>query len=293
MKLTVRAPATVANLGPGFDCLALALDLANEFTVETDVPPAVEVTGEGHDELPTDATNLVFRTIAYLARELGKAPPPFRMVCVNRIPLQRGLGSSATAVTAGVLLADRLLGSNLSADRLLEVAVDIEGHADNVAACLHGGLALAYLSPQGWRAERLDPMPQLRPVLLVPEDERVATQDARRVLPRSVPLANAAFNLGRVALAVVALTRRPDLLGLALEDRVHQAYRFPLMPAAQALFQELRHAGFPVCVAGSGPALLVFEQEGRTMWDLGPGWRVLRPGIAARGATIEEPAARR
>jgi homoserine kinase len=290
VKLTVRTPATVANLGPGFDCLALALDLENECSVDTDLPPGVEVIGEGSDELPTDATNLVFRTIAYVAREVGKAPPPFRMSCANRIPLQRGLGSSAAAVTAGALLADRLLGTGLSADRLLEIAVDIEGHADNVAACLRGGVALAYLSPHGWRAERLGPSPQLQPVLLIPEGERVATEDARRVLPRSIPLANAAFNLGRVGLAVLALTQRPDLLVLALEDRVHQPYRFPLMPAAQALFQELRHAGFPVCVAGSGPTLMVFEQDGRTVWDLGPGWRVLRPQISPRGAAVEESA---
>ena len=120
MKLTVRTPATVANLGPGFDCLALAIDVANEFSVETGVSPAVEVRGEGQDELPSDATNLVFRTIAYLGRELGKAPPQFRMTCVNHIPLQRGLGSSAAAVTGGVLLADRLLGASLSPDRYPE-----------------------------------------------------------------------------------------------------------------------------------------------------------------------------
>ena len=194
MRVTVRAPATVANLGPGFDCLALALDLANVFTVDTEAMAAVGVEGEGAGELPADGTNLVFRTITYMARELGGALPPFRLSCTNAIPLQRGLGSSAAAVVGGILLADRLLGADLPADRLLEVAVDLEGHPDNVAACLRGGLALAYRSAAGWRAEALEPNHVLRPAVLIPEAERLLTDDARRALPRSVPYADAAFN---------------------------------------------------------------------------------------------------
>jgi len=286
VRLTVRAPATVANLGPGFDCLALALDVANEFTVDTEAPAAVAVEGEGAGELPEDGTNLVFRTITYLARELGGTLPPFRLSCANAIPLQRGLGSSAAAVVGGVLLADRLLGAALKADRLLEVATDLEGHPDNVAACLRGGLALAYRSAGGWRAEALDPSPVLRPAVVIPEAERLLTEDARRALPRSLPFGDAAFNVGRTALAVLALTARPELLPEALEDRLHQAYRFPLIPAARALFQDLRETGFPVCLAGSGPSLLVFEQDGRVVPDLGPGWRILRPEIDRRGATL-------
>jgi homoserine kinase len=288
MRLRVRAPATVANLGSGFDCLALALDIRNDFTVDTDANPAVLVDGEGAAELPMDATNLVFRVISYLGREVGTAPPPFSLSCLNRIPLQRGLGSSAAAVVGGLLLADRLLGSNLPPDQLLEVAVDIEGHADNVAACLRGGLALAYLSAGGWRAENLRPNETLRPVVVVPESERVATEDARRVLPRTIALADAIFNLSRSALAVVALTERPERLAEALDDRVHQSYRFPLMPASRALFEELRQAGFPVCVAGSGPSLLAFEQDRKRVWELGPGWRVLRPEIERGAATVED-----
>ena len=288
MRLTVAAPATVANLGPGFDALAIALDLANDFTVETGVEPTVRVQGEGAGQLPEDATNLVFRTMSYLAREAGGSLPSFALTCTNRIPLERGLGSSASAVAAGLLLADRLLGAGLSANQLLEVAVDVEGHPDNVAACLRGGLVLAYLSSGGWRAEPLRPSPDLRPVLLVPESERVATDDARRMLPRTVPIGDAVFNVGRAALAVLALTERPDLLAQALEDRLHQSYRFPLMPASRALFQELREGGFPVCVAGSGPSLLAFEQDGRRVWDLGPGWRVLRSRIAEEGARVRD-----
>jgi len=284
----VRAPATVANLGPGFDCLALALDLANEFVVETDAEPGIRVEGEGAGELPADGTNLVFRTVYYLGRELGGELDPFALTCRNRVPVQRGLGSSASAVVAGLLIGCRLLGANLSPDDALALAADIEGHGDNVAACLRGGLALAYLSQEGWRAETLEPSPDLRPVLMVPEAERMATGDARRILPREVPLADASFNLGRSALALLALTSRPDLLGAALEDRLHQGRRLVLVPAARALFQDLREAGVPVCVAGSGSSLLAFESDGRGVWDLGPGWRVLRPAISRTGATVEE-----
>jgi homoserine kinase len=284
VKLAVRVPATVANLGPGFDCLALALDLANEFTIDTEEEPGIDVQGEGADELSGDGTNLVFRTIAYVARELGGSLPAFRLSCRNAIPLQRGLGSSASAVVGGLMLADRLLEARLWPWRLLEVAVDLDGHPDNVAAAMFGGLVVVYLSGQGWRAESLSPAAALRPVVLVPEAERISTDEARRVLPRTVPFADAAFNASRTALALLALTEKTELLTEAMEDRLHQARRLDLAPGARALFQDLRDARMPVCVAGSGPSLLVFEQEGRTMWDLGPGWRALRPEIDRQGA---------
>jgi homoserine kinase len=274
----------VANLGPGFDCLALALDLANEFTIDTDAEPGVEVEGEGALELPSGGTNVVFRTIAYVARELGGSLPPFRLSCRNAIPLQRGLGSSASAVVGGLMLADRLLGAGLWPWRLLEVAVDLEGHPDNVAGCMFGGLVVAYLTRDGWRAEPLTPSGELRPVVLIPQAERLPTDEARLALPRTVPLADAAFNLSRTALALLALTGSPGLLRDGLEDRLHQPYRLPLVPAARALFQDLREAGLPVCVAGSGPSLLVFEDDERRLWDLGPGWTVLRLAIDGQGA---------
>jgi homoserine kinase len=285
VSVTVRVPATAANLGPGFDALALALDLWNEVVVDTEaVQPAVTVSGEGVGELPQDATNLVFRSMAYLAREAGGSLPPFALRCTNRIPLERGLGSSAAAVVAGLVAADRLLRSGLGEDGLLEMAVDLEGHPDNVAACLRGGLVIAYLSRGGWQAERLDPHPSLRPVLLVPEHERLATADARRALPRQVPMADAAFNVGRASLAVIALTDRLDLLTTALEDRLHQPRRLPLVPAARAVFEEFRQAGIPVCVAGAGPSLLAFD-TGEGLPELGPTWRVLPLSVARTGAT--------
>ncbi|HUG88799.1 MAG TPA: homoserine kinase [Actinomycetota bacterium] len=288
MRLIVRTPATAANLGPGFDALALALGLHNEVVCETPAEPAVEVEGEGAGELPEDASNLIFRSMTYFAREVGGSLPPLGLRCRNGIPLERGLGSSASAVVTGVLLADRLIGAGLDPDRLLGLAVDVEGHPDNVAACFRGGGVIAYLSRDGWRAERLDPHPDLRPVVLIPEGERVPTQDARRVLPVEVPLRDAAFNVGRSALAVRALTYDPVLLHEALEDRLHQARRLNLAPKARALFRDLREADVPACLSGAGPTILAFEGVGGPIPELGPGWRVERPGVAAEGASIVE-----
>jgi homoserine kinase len=285
VAITVRVPATAANLGPGFDALGLAFDLWNEVLVEAaDHPTSVEVTGEGAGELPGDDTNLVVRSMGHVAERTGGSLPDVAVRCANRIPLEQGLGSSASAVVAGILAADRLLGAGFDVEDTLDLAVEIEGHPDNVAACLYGGLVVAYRDTGGWRAERLDPHPDLRPVVLIPEGERVSTEAARRALPGDVPLADAAFNAGRAALVVIALTRRPELLALALEDRLHQDHRLEMAPAGRAAFDDLRAAGIPVCVAGAGPSLVAFE--GPTVPDLGPGWRVLRLEVARNGADV-------
>ena len=286
MRLTVRVPATVANLGPGFDCLALALECVNEVTLATGGGPSVSIRGEGAGELPQDGSNLILRAMEHVAAETGGSLPEVSLECRNAIPLERGLGSSAAAVVAGVVLADRVLAAGLEPDRLLELAVDAEGHPDNVAAALRGGLTLAYRSRDGWRAEALAPSPELRPVVLIPEHERLKTLEARRALPADVPLGDAAFNAGRTALAVVALTLRPELLFEALQDRLHEPYRLPLVPLAAEVFRALREAGLPVCVAGAGPSLLAFESEGTTVPDPGPGWRVLRAPPRAHGADV-------
>lgn len=294
MRLTVRAPATVANLGPGFDCLAMALEVRNEFVLELGgrgPGPDVEVEGEGADELRDPGGNLVVRTLAQVAAEQGRRLPPYRLRCAGRIPLERGLGSSASAVVAGLLLADRLLDLGMDPDALLDAAAAAEGHPDNVAACLRGGLVVVHRpggEAGGWRAEPLAPHPSLRPVALVPGQERLSTEQARRALPASVPLSAAVFNASRAALAVLALTARPDLLAEALEDRLHQPHRLPLIPRARGLFERLRAEGIAVCVAGSGPSLLAFEEPGRALPDPGPGWRLLRAPVAPVGATLEE-----
>jgi homoserine kinase len=284
VKITVRAPATVANLGPGFDCFGMALDLWNEVTVDTDAPPGVAVEGEGSNELPADRSNLVVRAMAAAA---GTELPPVAVRCVNRIPLGRGLGSSGAAVVAGMVAAQRLLERDADPEALLELAVGFEGHADNAAAALFGGITLAYRTATGWAAEPVRPDPTLRPVVLIPE-HRTDTSAARKALPERVPLADAAFNAGRAALLVRALTGSPSLLGEALQDRLHQRVRLDLAPASRDLFDRLRAERVPVCVAGSGPSLLAFELEPGSVPDPGPGWRAERLAVAASGALASE-----
>ncbi len=288
MRLRVEVPATVANLGPGFDCFGLAVGLTNTCTVDTRVEPGVVVEGEGAGELPEDGSNLVVRAMAMLAVETGRRLPSFELRCRNEIPLARGLGSSASALVAGLVLADRLLETDVGFDELLRLAADAEGHADNVAPALLGGATLAYLGGDGWRAERLRVTDDLRPVLLIPGHERIATEDARRVLPREVPRTGATFNAARTGLLVLALGGRTDLLRDALDDRLHQDARLKLAPGAQRVFQDLRSAGVPVCVAGSGPALLAFDTGGDPIPDLAPSWRVVRTTVRPNGTTVVE-----
>jgi homoserine kinase len=293
VRLVARTPATVANLGPGFDCLGLALGLANETVLEspadeTQPDDLVRIQGEGAGELPRDRSNLVARTLDEVARRAGVALRPYRLTCRNGIPLERGLGSSAAAVVAGVLLADRLHGLGLAPDELLTLAADLEGHADNVAACLLGGLTLAYRSGDRWRAARLDPSPDLRPVVLIPGGTRTATIQARGVVPAAVPLETAVHTLGRAALAVVALTVRPELLADALDDRLHEPVRLGLAPQSAALLAGVRDQGIPACLAGSGPSVLAFDRPGRPVPDPGPPWTTLRPGVEPAGAGVVE-----
>ena len=283
MRRTARVPATSANLGPGFDCFGLALDLWNEVTVDTDADPGVTWEGEGADELPVDGTDMVSRAIAYAARAGGTPPPRLAIHGRNRIPLERGLGSSAAAAVAGIALADALVGLSLEREEVLELAGELEGHPDNAAAAIAGGLTLAF----GGGVIRLDPHPSLRPVVLVPE-MRLPTGEARAALPETVPRADAVFNVAHAAAAVVALTSEPGLLAPAMDDRLHQAARLSLVPAVGVVFDRNRASGIPVCVSGAGPSLLAFESDGGAVGDPGEGWRVLRLAVATSGVDVAE-----
>lgn len=281
MRLTVRVPATSANLGPGFDCFGLALDLCNEVTVDTEIGPGVAWEGEGADELPTDGSDLVSRVIAEVADAEGRALPPFALVGTNRIPLERGLGSSSAATVAGASLALRLLGEDAVPEDVFEHASRIEGHPDNAAPAVFGGFTIAL--PDG-TVHRLDPHPTLHPIALVP-DVRLPTAEARRALSDDVPREYAVFNAAHAALAVEAFTRDPSLLFVALQDRLHQDARLALVPSALEVFRSLTAAGVPVCVSGAGPALLAFP-EGPI--DVPDGWRSFQPGVRAAGFALDE-----
>ena len=288
MRFTVRVPATAANLGPGFDCFGLALELCNELAVDTGAEPGVTWEGEGADELPTDGSDMISRAIRFAQASAadGLALPPFRLHGINRIPLQRGLGSSSAATVTGIAAAARLLDADGLRDRetWFDLARRMEGHPDNAAAAVFGGFTIA----SGERHRRLDPHPSLRPVLLIPDDVRLSTADARAALPSSVPFDDAVRQVGATAMSVVAFTQEPALLPDALDDRLHQAVRLALVPAARALFQKLRAASVPVCVSGAGPTLLAFESEGHEVADPGEGWRLIRVAPRRIGVDILE-----
>ncbi len=292
----VRVPASSANLGPGFDCLGLALALYDDVTVAvTDGGLAVEVSGEGSDTVPRDETNLLVRALrAGLATE-GLALPGLRLSCALRIPHGRGLGSSAAAVVAGLLAARALAGGPAGAGEtadLLVAAAALEGHPDNVAACLLGGLTIAWAEVEGVRAVRLTPHESIAPVVLIP----VATLDtgtARGLLPGTVPHADAAANSGRAALLVHALTADPSLLLAATEDRLHQRYRAPALPATLALVDALRAVGVAAAVSGAGPSVVALLVEGASPLApaelsalAGPGWTAHRLAITTTGAAV-------
>jgi homoserine kinase len=276
----IRVPASSANLGSGFDALGLALGLYDEVDVEVTASGLeVVVTGEGAGSVELDESHLVVRAFQAASERLGVAPAGLRLHCVNAIPHARGLGSSAAAIVAGIAAAYGLAGREPD-EAALQLAAEFEGHADNVAASLLGGLVLAWREGDRFAAVRLAPHPELRPVVLVP-DERSATSVTRGLLPDRVPHADAAFAAGRCALAVHAITTRPDLLLAATEDRLHQDYRESAWPATMRLVRALRESGCAATVSGAGPTALAFTVDGKLP-------EVELTGFTARELPIDE-----
>jgi len=260
----IRVPATSANLGPAFDCAGLALSCWDVLDVAvTDGGLQVDVEGAGAGELPTDESHLVVQAFRAASAELGWRPAGLRLSARNGIPQGRGMGSSAAAVTAGVLAAWALCPDVAGIDdaAVLRLCSALEGHPDNVAPCLLGGATLSWTTATGARAERLTVDPRVAPVLFVPGD-RLSTHVARGLLPATVPHADAAHAAGRSALLVHALTRDPALLLEATEDRLHQAQRAPAMPESAALLARLRAEGHAAVVSGAGPCVLALAVLG-------------------------------
>jgi homoserine kinase len=263
----VRVPASSANLGPGFDALGLALALYDTVDVRiADSGLVVRASGEGADSVPTDETHLVVCAVRAACERLGFHPPGLVLNCDNAVPHARGLGSSAAAVVAGVAAAYALAGRPADASAL-QVAAEFEGHADNAAASLYGGLVVAWRDGDRYHAVRLEPHADLRPIVFVPAEES-ATKVTRGLLPDRVPHADAAFSVGRSALAVHAVTAAPELLLAATEDRLHQSYREPAWPATSRLVDTLRAAGVPAMVSGAGPSVLALTTDGRLPDDV-------------------------
>jgi homoserine kinase len=281
MRVRVTVPATSANLGPGFDCLALAVGLRNEVEATLSEEPRVEVRGEGEGVLPCDEGNAVYQAAQALARRAGAGGVAFAFRCTNRIPLDRGLGSSAAARVAGIAAANRLLGDPLDFASQVQLSVDLEGHPDNAVACWLGGLTVSVRDTRGgvfW--QRLVPRGLPGVVLCVPE-VRVSTEQARARLPRTVALEEAVFNVGRAALLVAALCAGdPQALAVATEDRLHQPFREALVPGMSEALAAAREAGaWGAVLSGAGSSLLAFCPAERAE-DVG---RAMCSALAARG----------
>ncbi|MEO3764577.1 homoserine kinase [Streptomyces sp. B8F3] len=304
----VRVPATSANLGPGFDTFGLALGLYDDVVVRVaDSGLHVDIAGEGAENLPRDESHLLVRAMRSAFEALGGQPRGLEVVCANRIPHGRGLGSSAAAICAGIIAARAVTiggaerSGALDDTALLELATELEGHPDNVAACLLGGFTLAWTddgtggagtapgdAPAAVRALRLEPAGGVVPVVFVPGNP-LSTAEARGLLPRTVPHADAALTAARAALFVEALTRRPELLLTATEDRLHQDYRAPAMPESTALVARLRADGVPAVISGAGPTVLAFAEDGaaeKVARSAGEGWAANRLALDREGASV-------
>ena len=318
--VVVRAPASSANLGPGFDAFGLALSLHDVAVARvTGSGLDIEVSGEGGETAAVGEGHLVVQAMRAAFDVLGGQPPGLSLRSLNAIPHSRGLGSSAAAIVTGILAARGLAHEGadlLPDDAVLALAARLEGHPDNVAACLHGGLTISWTPlpadpgpdpdpvslvngpapgpPPSPRMVRLPVLAEIEPVVFVAE-ESLATQTARGALPAAVPHRDAAANAARSALLVAALTRVPDVLFDATQDFLHQPYRAAVMPRTADLLRRLRAAGVAAVVSGAGPSVLAFTVAGQPSPDLvdsiaaetGIGWRISPLAIDRQGATLQ------
>jgi homoserine kinase len=262
-RVRVRVPASTANLGPGFDCLGLALSLYNtvEMTALESEGLEIEIEGEGADRLSTGSNNLIARAADSVWDAAGQRPAGVHIKATNGVPLGSGLGSSAAAVVGGLVAANVLIGGPLSRSDLLRKATQIEGHPDNAAAAIFGGLTMVSVEGEELMHASLD-VPPLKVVIVLP-NVRLSTAEAREALPKNVPLKDAVFNIGRTAFVIRALqTGDYELLGFAMTDKLHQPYRRKLIPGFDAAVQAARATGAAaVALSGAGPGLAAFAPD--------------------------------
>ena len=297
--VTVRVPATVANLGPGFDALGIAIQIHLTIEIEPRRDSIdLSIEGEGAGELPSDESNLVLQAMNAFFDHVARRPSGFSVHIKNPIPLASGLGSSAAAVVGGLTAARALTGSRVPQTEMIQLATQLEGHPDNVMPALLGGLVVCYASANGGdiRYMRLDPSERLVPIVCVPR-EGYPTRKARQALPDSVSLEDAQFTASRAGLLVGAVVTGAgsDVLGEAMSDRLHEPTRLKLMPETATVHGQLRAAGLPVSLAGAGPSLLMIvprpeaatrvEQVRRVLKERKSGWRVFVSEWEPQGAT--------
>jgi len=293
--LKVTVPATSANLGPGFDSLGMALAFYDEYELETtDTGLEISIDGEGSKSAAKDESNLIYKSIKLVFDSVGEKVPGIRLRCKNSIPHGRGMGSSGAAVAGGVMLAAGLLANKkFSEQQLLEFATRMEGHPDNVAPALFGGLTIAWVDETGPHHKKLTVHRGISPLVLVAPNE-MSTKLARSLQPESVPHTDAAFNVSRSALLVAALTQSPELMMSATEDRLHQNYRASAMPETSKLISKLREKGHPAVVSGAGPSVLVLDGDPQNRLEAMDfvkkhfsEWRALALAVDFKGASLE------
>jgi homoserine kinase len=301
MHITIRVPATSANLGPGFDSLGLALDLWNEAIITLAIEYSVQVSGEGRERLSAGENNLIIRSAHKLAEYVGKRLPPFHLDCVNRIPLSSGLGSSAAAKLTGLLGANALLGKPLLKPEILDLATEMEGHSDNVAPALLGGLVVSTVENGKVLAHKVNLEPNSDipiHITIVLPDFHLSTQRARAALPEQVTLKDAVHNISRAMMVTEALRSGDlDLLGKAMTDTLHQPYRLWLIPGAREAMQAAREAGAAAAaISGAGPSIIAFSSKrdpaiGEAMTQAfaqaGYSARIFQPRISHHGAEAQ------
>ena len=296
-SVTVKVPATTANLGPGLDTLGLALSLYDDLEVSVrDEPGAfVDVHGVGEGEVPTDETNLVVASIAYTFAAYGIEMPGLHLVAHNNIPHGRGLGSSGAAIVSGIMAAKGLLEGivDIDSDALLRIATELEGHPDNVAPALFGGLTIAWTAAEGPKHKKLIVHRGVSPLVCVPEST-MSTKLARSLQPQSVPHEDAIFNVSRSALLIAALIQSPELLLDATEDKLHQSYRASAMVDTGNLIGILREHGMAAVVSGAGPSVLVLASDPTQRLlavdlvenNAATRWQTLMLAVDFKGATV-------
>ena len=293
--LKVTVPATSANLVPGFDSLGMALAFYDEYELETTAAGLeISIDGEGSQSAAKDENNLIYKSIKLVFDSVGEKVPGIRLRCKNSIPHGRGMGSSGAAVAGGVMLAAGLLAHRkFSEQQLLEFATRMEGHPDNVAPALFGGLTIAWVDETGPHHKKLTVHRGISPLVLVAPNE-MSTKLARSLQPESVPHTDAVFNVSRSALLVAALTQSPELMMSATEDRLHQNYRASAMPETSKLISKLRENGHPAVVSGAGPSVLVLDGDPQNRLEAMDfvkrhfsDWRALALAVDFKGASLE------
>lgn len=259
---TVRAPASSANLGPGFDSLGLSVPLHTTLRVTPQATTEIVPLGEELRDTPADESNYLYRAMELAARRAGQPLPPARIEIETEVPLARGLGSSAAALVAGIVAGNELMGRPLDQETVLDVAAREEGHPDNVAPALFGGIVVATLDKLGTHYVRLDPPAHLGVTVLIPDFE-LSTSKARAVLPKEYSRADAVHALSHAALLAAALSvGRLDLLRHAMQDYIHQVWRAPLVPGLSDILEHAhRHGALGAALSGAGPTVLCFHDQ--------------------------------